>query len=402
MKRNTLVIVIVAVAAFFLLFNPIQKLRDRNPTVSAPYVGKDAVTSLVSFAQASWKSPEDYVTGLFDRREVVFLGEFYKIRQQVQLVSALIPKLYAKGVRNLGIEYALSESQPDIDALLSAPSWDEAKARRITFTWVVTWGYQEYIDIYHAAWTLNHGLAAGAPRFRIIALNVRQDWTLVKTDADLQNSDTVHKVLANGIPDQHMAEVLKKEVLDKGEKALVFTSLQHAFTRYHSKDYEKNMKDKGFAEVRRFGNIIAERIGSRAVTVAFDSPWPDPSAKTGLAYPAEGAINAMVTALPAGRQSGGWDTAGTPLGDLPIRSSSYLSGYQSLTLAQFCDGYIALGPITSFQVTTPIPDFVPADAADYAVANYPGPKPSGLDAKMVQQSIDEEAPAIDKTLRQFR
>ena len=53
--------------------------------------------------------------------DIVFLGEFFKIRQNVQLVAALIPRLYAAGVRNLGIEYALSDDQEEIDALRDRP-----------------------------------------------------------------------------------------------------------------------------------------------------------------------------------------------------------------------------------------------------------------------------------------
>jgi hypothetical protein len=375
MKRNTVVVVIVAVAAVFLLFNPIQRLRNRNPTVSAPPVARDTLAGLLAFAEADWQSPGAYIAGLFDHHDVVFLGEFYKIREQVQLVSTLIPELYAKGVRNLAIEYALSDSQPDIDALLAAPTWDEVKARRITFDWVVTWGYQEYIDIYHAAWRLDRSLPPGAPPFRIVALNVRQNWKLVQTDADLRNTATLHQILAAGIPDSHMADVLMREVVDRGGKALVFTSLQHAFTRYHSTDYEQNMRDRGFGEVRRMGTIVADRVGARACTVALDSPWPDPAQQTGLAYPVDGAINGMVTALPAGEQSGGWDTAGTPLGALPVRSSAYAS---------------------------PITDFVPPDAGNYAVENFPGPKPARLDSKAVQQAIVEEVAAIEQMLSRFR
>ena len=46
----------------------------------------------------------------------------------------------------------------------------------------MTWGYQEYIDLYKAAWQLNHGLPAGAPPFRVVGLNVRQYWESLKTE----------------------------------------------------------------------------------------------------------------------------------------------------------------------------------------------------------------------------
>ena len=110
--------------------------------------------------------------------------------------------------------------------------------------------------------------------------------------------------------------MIQREFLDRGEKALVYCSLQHAFTRYRSLEYEKNMRDRGFAETRRAGNILFDRVRGRVATLALHAPWPDSAAQTGLAWPVDGAIDAMLAALPAGRQAGGWSTTGTPLGAL--------------------------------------------------------------------------------------
>ena len=71
-----------------------------------------------------------------------------------------------------------------------------------------------------------------------------------------QAADVLKKVLADGIPDEHMAGVIQREFLDRGEKALVYCSLQHAFTRYRSTEYAKTMREKGFAETRRAGTIL--------------------------------------------------------------------------------------------------------------------------------------------------
>jgi hypothetical protein len=119
MKRNTLLIIAVAVAGLFLFVNPLQYLR-RGSTARPP-VDKTEVAALLTYAQGNWRSPEDYVLSTFAGHDIVFLGEFFKIRQNVQLVSALIPRLAAAGVRNLGIEYALSDDQKDIDALVTPP-----------------------------------------------------------------------------------------------------------------------------------------------------------------------------------------------------------------------------------------------------------------------------------------
>jgi hypothetical protein len=402
MKRSTILYILMGVAFLFIIFSPVRSCQNRSGAIGMQPQDKQELARLAAWASSAWRSPTEQVIRSFDAHEVVFLGEFYKIREHAVLVRDLLPALHAAGVRNLGIEYALSDSQADIDALLAAPSWDEAKARRITFTWVVTWGFQEYIDVYRAAWQLNRGLAQGERPFRIVGLGVRQNWEDLKTERDLQDKETLHRILAFGVPDEHIADVIQREFIDRGEKALVYCSLQHAFTRYRSTEYEDNMRDAGFAETRRAGTILYDRVGSRVATIALHAPWPDSSAPTGVSWPLGGTIDAMLYALPADKQAAGWDTAGTPIGALPITSGGYATGRKDLTLAGLCDGYVATGPLTTLHAATPIADFVPADAEDYAVKNFPGPKPARLNAAVIDDAIVQEAQALEQALRRFK
>ncbi len=401
MKRNTLLIVVVAVAAVFLLFNPLKSLTGGGDAVQRPPVASATVTSLQQFAQASWRSPEDYVLAAFAKHDIVFLGEFYKISQNTALVSALIPRLYAAGIRNLGIEYALSDDQKRIDALLTAPTWDEAEARAVTFDWVVTWGYKEYIDLYKAAWQVNHDRPAGAPPFRIVGLNVRQDWSVLTAQKDMNDPAVVAKMYAQGVPDQHIAEVIDREFLQKNQKALVYCGTQHAFTRYRSVEYQKNAADMKLPEVRRAGNIIYDKAQQRVFTIALHAPWPDATQKGGMGYPVGGAIDDLIDTLPDTEKNGGWDLAGTPLGDLSIKGSAYESP-AATTLADLFDGYIVLGPIRSYTTVTAIPDFITPQEADQAVKQFPGIKPPSLTAEQVQAAIGQDVDALQKALAQFR
>jgi hypothetical protein len=342
------------------------------------------------------------VLSAFAAHDIVFLGEFFKIKQNVLLVQALIPRLYAAGVRNLGIEYALSDDQQDIDALVTAPAWDPAKARAITFDWLVTWGYQEYIDLYKAAWQLNHGLPAGARPFRVVGLNVRQHWEYLKGNKDLSDPQIVARIFAQGVPDAHMADVIDKEFLQRGGKALVYCGTQHIFTRYRSREYEKNAADMKLSETRRAGTIIAGKIGARAFCISLHAPWPDRKQKNGLAYPAEGVIDALIPALPPGRRNAGWDTAGTPLGALPVRTSSYAERGAVMTLADLFDGYIIQGPLAEYLTVSPIKDFVRPEDADRAARNFPGIKPSPPTVQQVNQSIVDDVQVVGKMLALFK
>jgi hypothetical protein len=403
MKRNTLLIVLVVVAGAFLVLNPLQ-FFNRNagtPRRIAPDAAR--LASVLSYAESVWHSPEEYVLAAFAKHDVVLLGEFFKIRQNVQLVHDLIPRLFAAGIRNLGIEYALSDDQGEIDALLTAPAWDENRARAVTFHWLVTWGYQEYIDLYKAAWQVNKVRPAGAKPFRIVGLNVRQDWEYLKTQDDLGNPKIVASIFAQGVPDAHIAEVIDREFTRTGEKALVFCGTQHIFTRYRSRAYQKNAAEMKLPETRRAGNIVYERIGARVFAISIHAPWPDPTQKTGLSYPVDGAIDALIDALPPEKRSAGWDTAGTPLGALPLGRSSYADGAQTGTLADLFDGYIVQGPIAGYTMVTPIRDFIrPADA-ERAGREFPGVKPaSPPTVEQLNQTITDDVDSLAKALAQFK
>jgi len=402
MKRNTVLIVVAAIAGLLLFVNPLQYFRGNAGSVSRPAADRAVVDTLLRFADSHWRSPQDYVVSAFASHDLVFLGEFFKIRQNVELVQGLLPRLYAAGVRNLGIEYALSDDQKDIDALVTGPAWVEAKARAITFDWLVTWGYQEYIDLYKAAWQLNHGLPAGAKPFRVVGLNVRQYWEFLKSNKDLGDPQIVAKIFAHGVPDAHMAEVIDREFLQKGEKALVYCGTQHIFTRYRSREYEKNAADMKLPEIRRAGNLIHDKIRARAFCISLHAPWPDKKQRNGLAYPAEGVIDALITALPADKRNAGWDTSGTPLGALPVRTGSYPEGAAGMTLADLFDGYIIQGPIAEYTTVTPIKDFVRPEDADRAARDFPGVKTTPPTVAQVNQSIEDDVQAVGKLLAPFK
>jgi hypothetical protein len=345
--------------------------------------------------------PEDYVVAAFAAHDIVFLGELPKIRQDVQFVSSLIPRLAAAGISNLGIEYALSDDQEKIDALVTAGAWDEARARSIVFDWVVTWGFQEYIDIFHTAWKLNRGLPAGGRPFRIVGLSVRENWQYLRSERDSRDPAVVAKVFGNGIPDAHMAQIIEREFTGKGEKALIFCGTQHAFTAYRNPDYERDAAELKLAETRRAGNIVYAKIGSRAFSIAIHSPWPDPGSRSGLAWAADGGVDALIDALPPEKSSAGFDTSG-PLGALPVTRGYRSASGGALTLRDLFDGYVILGPVADYRPVTPIADFVRPEDAGQALERFPGPKPASLTAEQANRAIADDAKALENLLALFR
>ncbi len=400
-KRSTVILVVLAAVALLVLLSPVGLFRGRPATGAPPAVEPAVLDPLVQAASASARGAEDYVLSCFQAHDIVFLGEFPKVLPHVTLVSRLVPRLAEAGVLDLGIEYALSDSQARMDALLTAPAWDEAAARGIFIDWVSTWGYQEYVDILRAAWEVNSRRPPGRPAFRVVGLNVRQDWELLKTEKDARDPATVRRIMARGIPDAHMAGVILREFADAGRKALVYCGAQHALTRFRSREYERSASDMGLPETRRAGNIVFDAVGARAFTVLLHSPWPDSRSRTGLAWAAGGVIDAMVERLPPEKRLSGWDTAATAIGAIAIPSGSYKTGYSRLTLADLCDGYVVLGPLSAYQPVTPIPDFVPPEREAEAVRNFPGLKPAPLTLADVNRAILDDAKTVRSQLAPY-
>ena len=401
MKRNTVIVVAaVAVSAFFM-FDPLGLFRKPR-TVTRPQADPAAVSTLRSYAESHWMRPADYVAGAFADRDVVFLGDFVKTAEIPRFVASLIPALHAAGVRSLGLEYALSEDQARIDALLSAPAYDEAGARRITMNFNVTWGYREYVDIFKAAWEFNRTPAATGKPFRIVGLNARYLYEFIQTDTDKTNAEIIRKVLANGDTESHMADVIRREFTDKKEKALVYCGLQRACTRFRDTKYATTATEMKIAETRRAAEIVSSRIGARAGTILLHSPWLDASSVIGLSYPFGGEVDALIDGLPPDRRTGGFDAAGTPFGSLKVATGWWSVDHPGLTLADICDGYLILGPISELHAASPIDGFIQAADAEYAVKNYPEPKSKNLSFETINTVIRDESAFLEQLLRSMR
>jgi hypothetical protein len=327
---------------------------------------------LADYLKTHLLTPEQYVLGKFADHDVVFLGEYHRIKQNLELVQRLIPLLPQHGVGYLGYEFARREDQPLIDSLLAAPVYDEALARRILFQGFVFWGYQEYADVFRAAWKYNHSVADTARKLRILGLNDSPDWSFVKTQADRDKHEIMSKVWRGG-SEEKWANVILDSVIARGEKALVYCGIHHAFTEFQQPIVDGQGKFIRF-ETERAGNFVYRKIGKRAITVYLHAPWP---AREGYdvpsVYPVDGVIDALMADLGPMIYPIAFDTRGTPFGKLPGQTGIYSHGYDPFTLERFCGGYIFQMPVSQYTGVTPIPDFVNESNVETARLQSPNP-----------------------------
>jgi len=335
-----------------------------------PVLDHKLAGDLLSYIKQNHMTPEDYILAKFKDHQIVFVGEYHRIQHDVLLIQRMIPLLYKAGIYNLGIEFGVRRDQDRVDKLINAPVYDEQAAREIMFDFGSYWGYKEYMDIYRAAWEVNHKLPPGAPRFRVVNLNGTQDWSFIKSEADRQNPVLMHKVFLEGDPDTVMAETIIREFVNTGQKALIYSGIHHAFTRYKQPIYWQG-KFARFVE-NRMGNLVCKKLSDRVFTIYLHAPWPDKNYENEL-YPAGGVIDAFFAKEP-GLRPVGFDLAGTPFGELAGPGSIYEEGYNPFKLKLFAGGYIFTKPISQYQGVTVNEKFITPENFKRAVEQVANPE----------------------------
>lgn len=338
------------------------------------------INELKDYILAHWQSPEDYVISKFKDHDVVFLGEMHRVKHDPELIQGLIPLLHENGVNILATEFARSEDQPLIDSLFSGDRYDEQLARLIAFRGGVHWAYQEYVDIYKAAWMVNQSLPTDNPEFRILGVNCSYDWSVLKTREDWElfevptgaKTDSLRTLVRRGCTEKNWADVIL-EAVDRGEKVLVYSGMHHAFSEYLQPIVNKDYEFLGYRE-DRMGRHVYKAIGKKAITIFLHGVWlplrvyDDPSVR-----PADGIIEEVMDSLGEQFAPVGFDVIGTPFGRLAPENAYYRISYGSFTLADYCDGYIYQKPFREHEPVTFIDSFVTEENLDYARRQTPTP-----------------------------
>lgn len=345
--------------------------------------------SLIEYINTHYQSPEDYILSKFKDHDIIFLGEYHRIKHDPELVQRLIPLLHRSGIYYLGFEFARRQEQPLIDSLLQAPEYNEQIARQILFKAFVAWGFKEYVDIFKVVWQFNRSLPQGGRQFRILALGNSPDWSVLKTSADRDNREAMSKVW-HGETEENWAKVLIDAVISRSEKALVYCGTHHAFTEYRQ-PVVVNGKFIRFGDTR-LGNFVFQKIGKRAFTIFLHAPWVSSDGyDKPVVRSVDGYIDAVLNELNPKFQQVGFDLKGTPFGKLPGETSIYKFGYDRFTLETIYDGYICQGLLSKYEGVTPIKDFINEHNLEEARAQAPNPELRTISADDFNEGIAQDA-----------
>ncbi len=322
--------------------------------------------TLIAYLKAKWKTPEDYVIEKFSDYDLVFIGEYHRIKHDVELIHRLIPRLYEAGVRNLAIEFGCHEDQDKVDKLINSDEYDEDLARRLMFNSDPCWGYIEYMDIYRKAWELNKSLHKDKPKFRVVHLSYRPDWSgLTEEMTPEQREKMWHK----GNPDEFMAQVVLDEFVSKKEKALIYSGSHHAFTRYQQPIYDFEKKTFIGFVTNRMGNIVYQKIPNKVFNIFLHSPWITKKNPNEHNYPVGGVIDLVMSEFDEKRV--GFDVINSPFAKIKDTETYYSIGYTEFTLGIFCDGYIFQKHFKDYEGCTVDEKFITPENFPEAITSLP-------------------------------
>ena len=293
---------------------------------------KDAnYSAYVTYLAQHGKSPIEYVLDKFKDHDVVILGEMHEVKENLELIRDLIEPLYHKaGVKCFAMEILKSKNTVLANQLVMSKEYDQQLALRLfrDASWP-TWGFKEYMDIVKEVWKLNNKLPPHAEKFKIITLH---------TDRDAYDRLCGSKnKSSNELPgDEHMAGILVREVLEKGEKALVQIGYNHSFTRYKQPRVKNG---KLVDEWPRFGYILYEKYGDRLFQICLHLWQP----KLTKSSEPSALVRFMEHVLKLnGNQPVGFDIENSLFAFLRDRDNYYFAYQNDVAFSDIAQGYIFL------------------------------------------------------------
>lgn len=390
----------VAIAIAFLFIVDPFRLFETN-AIPQMRVNSEIEQQMVGYLSSAPDAGR-FVVDSFDAHDLVLLGETGYVKQQLEFLADLIPRLDAAGIHHLGFQYANRSDQDRIDELLGGTTFDEDLAERILFDHMVILGYEEHRDVYRAAWQVNRGKSEDDEPFRIIGLSHEIDYTLIEEQDDVEEADTLQQLFSDGVPDDIMAETVMERIVDPGHRAVVYTKFEHAFTDFEQPQYAQRMAEQGFANQQRMGNTLADRLGNRVMTTIFHMPIRDTRSRFGYGYPVGGVIEKAVEKLPEGTSTIGFDVSASPYAEAPITSDTITEGLEEeLTFERFTDGYLVIGQLASYEAVTPIEGFITEENIARAREEFPGPNPGDVTVDDMNGYIAGTASSLERIFEEF-
>jgi hypothetical protein len=284
----------------------------------------------------SLEKPDELIINEFKNHDIIFLGETHRKRNDLKFLQSLIPVLHKNGINILFFEFASYEDNLRIDSVLTANKYDEEIVKSIIHDNFWEWPYQEYLDIFKAAWEVNQ--KSSKKKFKIYGI---------------ANANSKPPGLAmREWTEKDWANLIVNAAIHKNKKALVFCGNNHSITKY-VQPFVADGKFKKFNSRERVGQYVYDIVGAKAMTIWIHFPWGnsyyDPSYSPLVRY-----LDSISLLL---KKPFAFETRKSELGELVDSVSVYSMGYSKIKLKEIVDAYVVLSPTCKDDFVTFVPHF---------------------------------------------
>lgn len=357
------VLLLLFLAGWTLSIYKTRKLQARNVVpAGAVEVGKvndDDCWKFLACLEERSLGPVEYITSKFAGHDVVLVGEMHEQKETCEFICRLIAPVYQAGVRRVCLEILKSKNNEKIKKLVDAGTYDERLAVELLrdSAWPL-WGFKEYVDILRTVWEFNSQLPPGAQRIEVVGLDSDWDGYDLLCGSLWSKPDDFIKVIRR---DSHMAKIISREILEKGEKALVQIGYMHTFPHYRL----PAVKDgKLVAEASpRFGYKLHEKYGERIFQVCMHQRQFGPEVYLDENYSRPIVQSDLVGLLERifelnGNRPVGFDVQGSPFGNLRDEKIFFFAFQRYVLFSDIAQGYVFLKPLNELSKVTWIPGFI--------------------------------------------
>ncbi|MCU0450558.1 MAG: hypothetical protein MUC97_12070 [Bernardetiaceae bacterium] len=279
--------------------------------------------------EENYYEPKTFIMKCFETKDVVLLGEPHHIQQHLLFLNSLIPVLYKNNILDLCYEFLPYDRQNEIDQLVTGKKFDSKLAADLICSQYFEWTEKEYVDVLKTIWQVNK---SGNRQFRIIGLGNSKIW----------DKDRFQKW-----NEKHWAEYVKKEVIDKNKKCIIYCGSHHSITKFQQPYYDNSKNTFGLSSKDRLGHYIYKMIGDKSMTIWLHHLWPDKNNQLSI-FPCDGRVDSVFNIQ---KKPFAFFTEQSKIGDFTDTTSIYGKGYIDFKLKFVAEGYIVLNPICNARFT---------------------------------------------------
>ncbi|ODS35243.1 MAG: hypothetical protein A7315_01975 [Candidatus Altiarchaeales archaeon WOR_SM1_79] len=374
--KKSVLIVMSASLMFLFSFCDNQKKPSwmkEDSLIEASEIDISSYFFFIRWLDKYGKDPIQYVVEKCKEHQVVIFGEVHGIKEYLDMFNLIIPEAYHKaGVRSVLLEVGNTEMNEKIARLVEGDKYNEDLALEIARSenWG-TWGYKEYWDIFETVWRLNSTLSKDKEHMKVIGINQKIDLKLnwLWRNNLLTDKKLIEKAEAQAShwrnPDEFMAEIIEKEVINKEMKGIVWVGGYHAFTHYAYPNVNSELHLA--KELPRMGYLLFQKYGEKIFQIACHYSYNSPSyiyERYGKIYKGgEPILDRFIEDIMAkrGNKPVGFDVFLSPFANIRDQNLELFHWQPSVKFSDICRGYIFIQPCKKLSRCTWIENFITED-----------------------------------------